>query len=207
MNAAILCMLALAAPMMPPRDDAAPPLVASEPEASEPAEPEPTETPSEPETAEPEASDDEPPPPLEREPQPREATSPEKPAAAPPVVRAAPPPDRPIRWRFDLGVGGGTTFVPDPAFFAFTPASRQLPGFALQLRGDVRLAQGRFFLGGGLGYRRSARAGWIYDTALDLEVVTHDPHALMRASFMAVEGVDIYAQGAVGPSIVLMYAS
>lgn len=114
-------------------------------------------------------------------------------------------PDRPIRWRLDLAVGGGSTFVRDTAFFAFTDARRHLPTLAASARVDVPLAGGRVFFGGGLGYRRSAR-GDVYGLyeIVSTDLVVHDAMVLARASVVTVEGVDVYAEAAAGPSIALL---
>ena len=110
--------------------------------------------------------------------------------------------DIPIRWRLDLGASGGTTFVPDRAFFAFTPGRRHLTGFTIDGRVDFPVADGRVFLGGGVSYRRFGRADGLYDGRLDTTLLVQDPLALGRVSVRIVEGVDAYGQVGGGPSIV-----
>lgn len=111
-------------------------------------------------------------------------------------------PDLPIRWRLDLGIAGGTTFVPDTAFFAFTPGRRHLTGFTIDGRIDFPIIEGRAFIGGGLSYRRTGRSDGLYDGRLDTTLLVQDPLALGRFSFRFTDGIDAYAQVSGGPSII-----
>lgn len=120
------------------------------------------------------------------------------PAPAPPPAPARP--DRPIRWRVDLNLGGGTTFHRDPAWRAFD-AGRVAPHVGVMLRVDARLGGGRVFLGGGLAYRGFRSVGRIHD-AVTTSARVRDPAALVRLSIVAVEGVDLFVQASGGPSIV-----
>jgi hypothetical protein len=142
-------------------------------------------------------SDDEPPLPETRaEPQ----TDAEPPAA---VVReqARSRPDRPIRYRLDLQLDGGTHVVPHGSFDAFSDGPN-LAGLGVGVRADVRLAGGRFFLGGGLAYRRYSSSRDAFDFLLTNEVRVQEPLVFVRLSLMALEGVDVYLEPGGGPTIV-----
>lgn len=159
--------------------------------------------------------------PFEEQATPEPVTSPATPPTTAPAPTAAPattsPPtvvrkertykDIPVRWRLDLGAAGGTTFVPDRSFFAFTPGRRHLIGFTLDARVDFPIIDGRAFVGGGVSYRRFGRADGLYDGRLDTTLLVQDPLALGRFSFRFVEGIDAYAQVGGGPSIVDITAS
>lgn len=112
-----------------------------------------------------------------------------------------PPPARPIRWRLDIAPGIGATIVKDLGFRAFA-SNRSLIDVDASTIFDFRLAQGRFFVGGGLAYAFARRIGYAYEGALYPELRLHEPRVLGRASFMAVEGVDVFARVGVGPSVV-----
>jgi hypothetical protein len=121
-------------------------------------------------------------------------------APTPPPPPATPPPARPIRWRLDIAPGVGATVVEDLGFRAFS-SNRSLIDVDVSTIFDFRLAQGRFFVGGGLAYAYARRNGHAYEGALHPELRLHEPRVLGRASFMAVEGVDVFARVGVGPSI------
>lgn len=112
----------------------------------------------------------------------------------------AKPPDRPIRWRFDLLGAFGTTRIGDVAWraFDFDRGALHVSGTA---RADFRLGDGRVFLGGGLTYRRFAGFGSAYGT-LQTDAWVREPLAFLRASVVVVEGVDVVVQAGGGPSVV-----
>jgi len=128
----------------------------------------------------------------------------------PPTSRPAPPPTksavtpsrpaRPIRWRLDMGVGAGATLVSDRGFLAFSER-RLLPEVTTSVLFDFRLAQSRFFLGGGLAYQRLGRDGG-NAYGLGTELTMHEPEVLGRLSVMAIEGIDAFTRVGVGPSVV-----
>ena len=125
--------------------------------------------------------------------------------APPPALTVAPTPaparpDRPIRWRADLNLGGGTTFHRDPAWRAFD-AGRAAPHVGMMLRVDARLGGGRVFLGGGLAYRAFRSVGQLHDV-VTTAVRVRDPAALLRLSIVAVEGADLFVHASGGPSVV-----
>ncbi|MCH9687787.1 MAG: hypothetical protein K0V04_40530 [Deltaproteobacteria bacterium] len=131
------------------------------------------------------------------------ATSPAT-AATPmptPAVVARPPADRPIRWRLDFGISGGSTIVVDPGFRAFAER-RHLAGGELSAVFDFRLAEGRVFVGGGIAYQRLGRIGDAYGADIPTQLRLHEPRAIGRVSVMAVEGIDAFGRVGVGPSIV-----
>jgi hypothetical protein len=214
MNASVLLAVVLGAPAPadtpPPGDEPAgtPALVAAEPmppsEPLEEPEPEPEPAPSEP-AFDPAAdamtsAGDDAAPPTEA----TAATKTEPPPTTPVPTKTHTYPELPIRWRLDIGAAGGSTFITDRGFFAFTPGRRHLVGFTLDVRADVPIGQGRLFLGGGLTYRRSGRADGIFEDALTTDLIVHDPMALGRVSLNPTDGVDFYAQLAAGPSIALV---
>ena len=126
------------------------------------------------------------------------------PVAANPVPAPTPippPPPRPIRWRLDFGVSVGSTIVKDLGLRAFSER-RNLLETGVSTLFDFRLAEGRFFVGGGVGYQHVGRDGDAYGTQLGTGLQIHEPQVLGRASFMAVEGVDAFARVGVGPSFV-----
>jgi len=135
---------------------------------------------------------------------------PANPFGTPPVTTAnpipaptpsPPPPSRPIRWRLDLGVNVGGTIVADRGLRAFADR-RNLLETGVSTLFDFRLAEGRFFVGGGVGYQHVGREGDAYGSQLGTGLQIHEPQVLGRASFMAVEGVDAFARVGVGPSII-----
>lgn len=108
-------------------------------------------------------------------------------------------PDRPIRWRIDFGLGGGSTVVIDRGYRAFSDNRTLGEGTAWSVF-DFRLAQSRVFLGGGLSYQRSSSDGFAYGTTLSTEVVLHEPMILGRVSVVAIDGIDAFGQVGIGPS-------
>lgn len=124
--------------------------------------------------------------------------------ATPPPTPIPPPPPRPIRWRADVGLGLGSTVVlKDRGYLAFSN-DRNLMAVDVSTVLDFRLAEGRFFVGGGVAYQLARSTFAAYDTALYDTVVIHEPRVLGRASFMLVEGADVFARAGVGPSIALL---
>ena len=195
----VTVLVALLAPA--PVDAAEPP---ASPEASEPiaAPAEPAPTSDAVDTAEPTPSGAEPGTP-EASPAPAAA---ENPFAVPPPTAVAPtpapippPPPRPIRWRLDLSIGGGGTVVRDPGVRAFAE-NRHVPEVGVSAVFDFRLAESRFFLGGGLGYQHVTLRDAAYGSQLTTRLFLDEPQLLGRVSFMAVEGVDAFARVGVGPS-------
>lgn len=120
----------------------------------------------------------------------------------PPVATPKPPPDRPIRWRVDLGAGVGTTVMRDTAWRAFDDGRAATP-LSLVLRADFRLGEGRVFLGGGAMFRRFASDGYVHGR-LSTHARVRDPLLFLRMSVMAAEGVDVFVQAGGGPSVVDM---
>jgi hypothetical protein len=110
-------------------------------------------------------------------------------------------PDRPIRYRIDLQLEGGTHEVAHRSFDAFSTSST-LGGVAAGVRVDYRLAQGRVFVGGGLSYRRFASARDLPYGSLATNVRVQEPLLFLRLSLMALEGVDLYLEPGGGPTIV-----
>lgn len=120
--------------------------------------------------------------------------------APPPIAPIPPPPPRPIRWRLDFGLGTGATVVGDLGYRAFA-SNRSLLHLDTSAIFDFRLAEGRFFLGGGVAYGFARRISTAHQT-LGTYMRLHEPRVVGRASFMVVEGVDAFARVGVGPSIV-----
>jgi hypothetical protein len=125
----------------------------------------------------------------------------ETPPAAVVKQQAKVRPDRPIRYRLDLQLDGGTHVVPHGSFDAFATESN-LAGLGVGMRVDFRLAEGRLFLGGGLAYRRYGSSRTAFDGLLDNELRVQEPLLFVRLSFMAIEGLDVYVEPGGGPSIV-----
>lgn len=137
--------------------------------------------------------------PVAEEPAPAESAPVTTPAPVVTPTPAPPPEPRPIRWRLDLGVGGGGTVVGDLGYRAFSD-NRRLNAVAVESVFDFRLAEGRVFLGGGLSYQYASRNGSAHGSLLDDYVSLHEPEVLGRVSVMAVEGIDVYGLVGVGPS-------
>ena len=124
----------------------------------------------------------------------------ENPITAPPAPTPIPPPPaRPIRWRLDLGVGGGGAVVGDLGYRAFS-YNRNLLELSASSIFDFRLAEGRVFLGGGLAYQRASRSGDAYGSQLGADLRLHEPEVLGRVSVMTFEGLDAFGLVGVGPS-------
>jgi hypothetical protein len=121
-------------------------------------------------------------------------------AAFPKPTPAPPPPPRPIRWRLDFGVNVGSTIVSDPGLRAFAER-RNLLETGVSTLFDFRLAEGRFFVGGGVAYQHVGRQGDAHGQ-VNTDLQLHEPQVLGRATFMVVEGVDVFARAGVGPSFV-----
>lgn len=121
--------------------------------------------------------------------------------APPALASVPPPPPRPIRWRLDLGPTIGGTVVGDLGLRAFGEG-RHVPELGVSTVFDFRLAEGRFFVGGGVAYQHIEREGDAYGSQLLTLLDLHEPQVLGRASVMAVEGVDAFARVGVGPSFV-----
>jgi hypothetical protein len=109
-------------------------------------------------------------------------------------------PDRPIRYRIEGAMMGGTDVVFHPSYLGFDD-DRKLPGFDGAVRLDYRVGDGRVFLGGGVFYRRHGSSGALYDTAANTDMVLHEPGLLLRLAVMTVEGIDVYAELAGAPTI------
>lgn len=131
-----------------------------------------------------------------------------QPPAGSPKPDAAPPPPprrertwpvRPIRWRLDIAGELGSSVVYDPAWGAFDTYNRSVFHLGATVRGDVRLAGGRLFLGGGATFRRFASSGTIYGI-FDNDILVREPLAFARLSVVALEGLDIFVQAGGGPS-------
>lgn len=118
-----------------------------------------------------------------------------------PIAPIPPPPARPIRWRLDFGLGTGATVVGDLGYRAFAD-NRTLLHLDTSAIFDFRLAEGRFFLGGGVAYGFARRIDYAYGDDLSTYLGLHEPRVVGRASFMAIEGVDVFARAGVGPSFV-----
>lgn len=178
MSTLALTLLLLA----PPADRSVEPIAIEAP----PAEPTPAEpTPEPPPAADPFAAPTV---------QPQPATAP--PPPPPPAPRR---PDRPIRWRVDLVSHLGAAIHRDPGWraldedrLAFQPD--------LGLRADVRLAGGRFFLGGGAAFRRFAASGDLHG-AVYTRTLVRDALLFLRGSLVAKEGLDVFFQLGGGPSV------
>lgn len=126
-----------------------------------------------------------------------------EPYESPGPVPRPPRPDRPIRWRVDLAGGIGTTLLRDTAWRAFDDHRNALQ-LSATLRVDAPLAGGRVFLGGGATFRRFAGQGSLYSAAYT-EAKVREPIAFVRASIVAVEGIDVILQAGGGPSVVTLY--
>jgi hypothetical protein len=111
-------------------------------------------------------------------------------------------PTIPIRWRAELGLAAASNIGTHPSYLVMEPDRRTFV-WEVSARGDARLGESRFFLGGTLGVRR-VLSGW--NTGLlggedVLNSVILEPKVGVRASVMAVEGVDVMLTLAGGPSL------
>ncbi|MEM6990774.1 MAG: hypothetical protein AAF721_09760 [Myxococcota bacterium] len=107
----------------------------------------------------------------------------------------------PIRWRFDVAGGLGVTRVTDPAFLGLSE-SRAILGAAPMLRFDWRVRpDGFLFAGAGVKYRGTRRATSIADGAFDTRLHLDEAVAFARVSLMPIEGIDLFADLGVGPSV------
>lgn len=136
---------------------------------------------------------------LERLPEP--ALGVEQPLApdSPIVVNSDPPrPARAIRWRLDPFLDLGAMRVADPGYraFHFGPNLFQL---GAGIRVDARV-RGPVFLGAGVRYGLARTSGGPYESALETQMVIHEPRALVRMSIVLLEGLDVIAQLDGGPA-------
>ncbi len=118
------------------------------------------------------------------------------------VVASAPPPKSvPLRWRFDLSLGMAATRVGDQAFLGLS-RSRSVLGASPSLRFDWRVRPGgAVFVGGGVLYRGTRRGTSLRNGAVDTELAHDEALTFVRVSLMPVEGLDIFADLGVGPSV------
>jgi hypothetical protein len=112
-------------------------------------------------------------------------------------------PDRPVKWRVDLGVAGGQMISFDADYYGFDH-NRRLPGMHVDLRADGKLAGTRVFLGGIAAYDYAGATGSVHAGALTTEVDIHEPILGARLSIRVFDGLDPYVQATGGPSILLI---
>jgi hypothetical protein len=144
-------------------------------------------------------------------PAPAQPTPAAQPAAKPPVSMqpaGAPPrrdrparPDRDIDWRLELLGGAGSSFVPHSSFGLFDQKDRRMSNAGASFRFDRKLSS-LVWLGGGLEYRflGSDSGDVLGDESTEIDF--HEMNAFMRASFVPLEGLDVYVAGGLGPSFV-----
>ncbi|MFZ6177889.1 hypothetical protein [Nannocystis pusilla] len=116
----------------------------------------------------------------------------------PPPSRQRTWPERPIRWRVDVGGDIGTTVNFDPAWRAFD-YNRSAFHAGGTIRGDFRLADGRIFLGGGASFRRFGAYNYLYGS-FDAELTVREPLVFFRLAAVVREGFDVFAHVGGGPS-------
>jgi hypothetical protein len=115
------------------------------------------------------------------------------PAPAPVHVRRrSQRPPRPIRWRIDPFLDLGTMRTTDPGYRALDDGPN-LVQFGAGVRVDARV-RGPLFLGGGLRYGLARGTGFPYRGQLSTDITMHEPRALLRASVVLLEGLDVVAQ-------------
>ncbi|PCC75274.1 hypothetical protein SAMN02745121_04003 [Nannocystis exedens] len=142
------------------------------------------------------------------QPPPPAVTQPPPPSAGPPTpppTRKRTWPDRPIRWRVDLGGDIGTTVNFDPAWRAFDD-NRSAFHAGGTIRGDFRLGDGRVFLGGGASFRRFASYNTLYQ-AFGADITVREPLAFLRLAVVVREGFDVFAHVGGGPSFTALSLS
>ncbi|HWB78632.1 MAG TPA: hypothetical protein VG755_26890 [Nannocystaceae bacterium] len=142
--------------------------------------------------------DDAPPPLLDEEPPP----PPEPAIATPPVtvsqtisrapVPSAARPPRPIKWRVDPFIEGGTLRARDHGVAAFA-SGRTLGMLGAGVRAEGRVG-GPVFLGAGVRYGWARGSSGLYDYDVWTEISIHQPAAILRMSVVMLEGVDLVAQ-------------
>lgn len=94
----------------------------------------------------------------------------------------------------------------DPAYLAFDD-NRSLGGAGVVFRGDVPLGSGRVFLGGALSYHGFSSDGAIYhdgSRSVFTGLKLHDVLGHARMSVRTVDGVDLYVDAGIGPTIAKM---
>ncbi|GEM_PF-5526100 len=109
-------------------------------------------------------------------------------------------PQRRIRNRFEIMVGYMSSINIDDSYLGFAD-DRQLSGLELGLRLDHRIGE-RFYLGTEASYRSSASEGTTYGNIFhSTTIALQEPALGLRATFVPVEGVDIYLRASGGPLI------
>lgn len=108
-----------------------------------------------------------------------------------PTASAARPP-RPIKWRVDPFVEGGTLRVVDRGVAAFASA-RTLGMLGVGVRAEGRVG-GPVFLGAGVRYGWAYGDSGLYDYDVWTSVAIHQPAAIVRMSIVMLEGIDLVAQ-------------
>lgn len=117
-----------------------------------------------------------------------------EPATAPAparVHRRRQRPPRAIRWRVDPFLDLGTMRTTDPGYRALDDGPN-LVQFGAGIRVDARV-RGPLFLGGGVRYGLGRGSGYAYQS-LSTDITMHEPRALLRASVVLLEGLDVVAQ-------------
>jgi hypothetical protein len=122
------------------------------------------------------------------------------PPPPPPPPVPPPAPAKPVRWRVDIVGTFGTALFRDSAWRAFD-RDRNVLQFGLTLRGDRRLGTSRVFLGGGVGLRRFASNGSVYES-FATRLHAREAVGFVRLSVQTIEGIDVFAQGGGGVSVV-----
>lgn len=105
---------------------------------------------------------------------------------------------RPIRWRVDPFLDGGTLTIVDPGYRAFD-YDRNLTQIGFGLRADGRIGRGPLRLGGGVHYAWAGTVAEPYQGALFTELDMHGVIASLRASIVLLEGLDVVAAVEAGP--------
>lgn len=111
-------------------------------------------------------------------------------------------PEIPIKWRAELGVAAASNIGTHPTYLVADENGRSL-AVEVSARGDARLGKSRFFLGGTLAYRQVTPnwGGGPLGGLDSYQSLSREPKAGLRASFMAVEGVDVLVQVQGGVSV------
>jgi hypothetical protein len=150
--------------------------------------------------------EDEPPPLLDEElPPPAPPVAAFEPTTATQAISPTPPdsaarPPRPIKWRVDPFIEGGTLRAIDHSVAAFANA-RTLGMAGGGVRADGRVG-GPVFLGAGLRYGWAYGDQSLYNGDAWSSVTIHQPSALVRMSVVLREGIDVVTQLGAGAAFV-----
>jgi hypothetical protein len=142
---------------------------------------------------------------------------PNEPAAEspPPVAAVSPPPEpssrsarrkraktppRELTWRLDVHAGAGFQTVFHPSYQAFDDVDRRLTMVRLAAAADRSFGP-RIFVGGGVAYAQGSTSSTSFLGSARTSLRVDEPIFFGRLSILPVEGIDLFANLGVGPSV------